>query len=96
MVTEFDSCVVGQIVAGDQAKGNRTMVFCNTLGSCRAAEHFLGERDLATVCYHGDIPLAERKTVLQRFTGAEQGVAAQQPVLVCTDLAARRVYLHLC
>ena len=74
-------------MGGDQANGRRTMVFCNTLDSCRAAEHFLVERDLATVCYHGDVPLEERKTALHRFSGADVG--GQPPALVCTDLAAR-------
>lgn len=77
-----------QLLAGDQAKGRRTMVFCNTLDSCRAAEHFLVEQDLATVCYHGDIPLDQRKTALHRFAGADVS-DARRPALVCTDLAAR-------
>lgn len=79
---------LAHLLAGDQAKGRRTMVFCNTLDSCRAAEHFLVEQDLATVCYHGDIPLDQRKTALHRFAGADVS-DARRPALVCTDLAAR-------
>ncbi|KAK9795517.1 hypothetical protein WJX73_003999 [Symbiochloris irregularis] len=78
---------LAQMVQGDQTKLRRTMVFCNTLNSCRAAEHFLGERGLATVCHHGDVPFEERKVALSRF--AEGGEDSAPPVLVCTDLAAR-------
>ena len=77
-----------QVVAGDCAKGRRTMVFCNTLDSCRAAEHYLVERGVATVCHHGDVPFEERKVALRRFAGQGEGEDAS-PVLVCTDIAAR-------
>ena len=33
-----------------------TMVFCNTLPSCRAVEHYLAEQGFRTVPYHGGIP----------------------------------------
>ena len=68
-------------------KGRRAMVFCNTLDSCRATEHFLREKDIQTCCYHGDIPLDGRREAIEEFTG-DPGMAGQ-PVLVCTDLAAR-------
>lgn len=38
----------------------RVMVFCNTINSCRAVDHFLSENDLVTANYHGDIPPRER------------------------------------
>ena len=63
------------------------MVFCNTLDSCRATEHYLREKDIHTRCYHGDIPLDGRREAIQEFTG-DTGMDGQ-PVLVCTDLAAR-------
>lgn len=59
------------------------VVFCNTLGSCRAAEHYLAEAGHRTHCYHGDMPVADRRVALENFQG-EAGA-----VLVCTDLAAR-------
>lgn len=68
-------------------KARRVMVFCNTLDSCRATEHFLREKDIHTCCYHGDIPLDGRRKAIQEFTG-DPGMDGQ-PVLVCTDLAAR-------
>lgn len=36
------------------------MVFCNTLNSSRAVDHFLSENQLATVNYHGEVPAVER------------------------------------
>ena len=36
--------------------GLRTMIFCNTLESCRAADHYLREHGVSTVCFHGGIP----------------------------------------
>lgn len=67
------------------------MVFCNTLDSCRATEHYLREKDVHTRCYHGDVPLDGRREAIAEFTG-DPGMDGQ-PVLVCTDLAAR--YLTL-
>ncbi len=66
------------------------MVFCNTLDSARATEHYLRERGLPTLCYHGDVPLDGRRAAIAAFAG-EPGLPGGQPVLVCTDLAARRV-----
>ncbi|KAK9825700.1 hypothetical protein WJX81_007783 [Elliptochloris bilobata] len=74
-----------QVVTGEQARGRRVMVFCNTLDSCRAAEHSLRESGAATLCYHGDVPLDGRREAIAAFTAN----AARKPVLVCTDLAAR-------
>ncbi|KAJ8446073.1 hypothetical protein Cgig2_017575 [Carnegiea gigantea] len=38
------------------AKGNKVMVFCNTLDSSRAVDHFLSENQIYTVNYHGEVP----------------------------------------
>ncbi len=35
----------------------RIMIFCNTVPSCRAVEHFLRGHGFATACCHGDMPL---------------------------------------
>ena len=80
-----------QVVTGEQARGRRVMVFCNTLDSCRAAEHHLREAGAATLCYHGDVPLDGRREAIAAFM-AEGAPAAPvaRPALVCTDLAARR------
>lgn len=74
------------------------MIFCNTLDSCRAADKYLQEHDLPSLSYHGDVPLDGRRQAIAAF--AEGGNSADgspaagrqsssQPVLVCTDLAAR-------
>ena len=75
-----------QVVQGDVARGKRVMLFSNTLDSCRAAEHCLREAGVPTVCYHGDVPLEERKAAILEFSNA---AADPPPVLVATDLAAR-------
>ena len=78
----------GQVVTGEAGRGKRVMVFCNTLDSARATEHFLRERGLPTLSYHGDVPLDGRRQAIAQFAAEEAGPSGQ-PVLVCTDLAAR-------
>ena len=83
---------------GDKSK--RTMVFCNTVPSCRAVEHALSEAGLTTVSYHGDMTPEARVESLGAFTdvdllGGAAGddddllLGTDSPVMVCTDLAAR-------
>ena len=56
----------------------------------RAADHFLQDRGLSTCCYHGDVPLGGRREAIERFAPANDPLEnLDQPVLVCTDLAAR-------
>lgn len=92
-----------QLAEGEQRRGRRVMVFCNTLDSCRAADHHLRERGLPTACYHGDVPLEGRRAAIAAFSvaaedcsdsdGLDWGGGGEQhpglPLLVCTDLAAR-------
>ena len=61
-----------------------TMVFCNTVQSCRAAEHALAESGIDSLCYHGELGSTDRGANLNDFRSGE-GVR----VLVCTDIAAR-------
>ena len=64
-------------------KRQKCLIFCNTVNSCRAAEHFLSERNACeTFSYHGELNSREREASLQAF---REGDGA----LVCTDLAAR-------
>lgn len=53
------------------------------------ADHFLQERGCQTACYHGDVPVDERRAAIQAFAAAAEGGAERPPLLVCTDLAAR-------
>lgn len=61
----------------------RTLVFANTVPSCRAAEHALAEAGCASVAYHGGMSGEGRAASLAAFAGPDP------PVMVATDLAAR-------
>ena len=63
----------------------RTLVFCNTIKSCRAAEFGLREADIPTLSYHGDVPSDERATNLDRFKAGEVEylVRAETPAWAC-------------
>ncbi|XP_074569805.1 DEAD-box ATP-dependent RNA helicase 39 [Curcuma longa] len=74
-----------QVLQPSLVKGNRVMVFCNTLNSSRAVDHFLGENQIFTVNYHGEVPAEERVENLKKFKSDD----GDCPTLVCTDLAAR-------
>lgn len=73
----------------------RSMVFCNTVASCRAVEHALSEAGLMTVSYHGDMTPEARIDSLEAFTSDDALRMddllgdAEVPIMVCTDLAAR-------
>jgi len=70
-----------------------TIVFCNTVASCRAAEHALAEAGISSLCYHGDLNSNERAENLKHFreSGLVSSSSDSKPanVLVCTDIASR-------
>ncbi|XP_027925041.1 LOW QUALITY PROTEIN: DEAD-box ATP-dependent RNA helicase 39-like [Vigna unguiculata] len=80
-----------QVLEPTLAKGNRVMVFCNTLDSSRAVDHFLGENQISTVNYHGEVPAEQRVENLRKFKSDGDDC----PTLVCTDLAARGLDLDV-
>uniref|UniRef100_A0A0E0FH99 RNA helicase n=1 Tax=Oryza nivara TaxID=4536 RepID=A0A0E0FH99_ORYNI len=80
-----------QVLEASLAKGNKVMVFCNTLNSSRAVDHFLTENQISTVNYHGEVPAEERVENLNKFRNEE----GDCPTLVCTDLAARGLDLDV-
>ncbi|XP_048226636.1 DEAD-box ATP-dependent RNA helicase 39-like isoform X2 [Ricinus communis] len=80
-----------QVLEPSLAKGNRVMVFCNTLNSSRAVDHFLAENQISTVNYHGEVPAEQRVENLQKFKSDD----GDCPTLVCTDLAARGLDLDV-
>lgn len=80
-----------QVLEPSLAKGNRVMVFCNTLNSSRAVDHFLGENQILTVNYHGEVPAEQRVENLNKFKSDD----GDCPTLVCTDLAARGLDLDV-
>lgn len=61
-----------QVAAQFEQKHNRTMIFCNTIGSCRALEHAINEYgDVQALCYHGDMNSKERADNLEKFRDGE-------------------------
>jgi superfamily II DNA/RNA helicase len=60
-----------------------TLVFCNTVASCRAAQHALAEAGLESLGYHGELNSLARAENLQLFRNGDASI------LVCTDLASR-------
>ncbi|KAK7380559.1 hypothetical protein VNO78_33072 [Psophocarpus tetragonolobus] len=80
-----------QVLEPSLAKGNRVMVFCNTLDSSRAVDHFLGENQISAVNYHGEVPAEQRVENLKKFKSDDDDC----PTLVCTDLAARGLDLDV-
>ncbi|GAV58225.1 DEAD domain-containing protein/Helicase_C domain-containing protein [Cephalotus follicularis] len=80
-----------QVLEQSLGKGNRVMVFCNTLNSSRAVDHFLSENQISTVNYHGEVPAEKRVENLNKFKSDD----GDCPTLVCTDLAARGLDLDV-
>lgn len=60
-----------------------TLVFCNTVSSCRAAEHALAEAGIESLSYHGELNSIARSENLAAFRDGNPSL------LVCTDIAAR-------
>ena len=92
------SLLVDVVAGGERQKKERqlssgqpqplTLVFCNTVSSCRAAEHALAESGVSSLCYHGDLQSSEREANLEEFRNAGEGDGSSS-VLVCTDIASR-------
>jgi superfamily II DNA/RNA helicase len=67
-------------------KMKRTLIFCNTINSCRAVEFFIQElMNVDFICkgYRGDMLSNEREFNLEQFRRGEI------PILIGTDIAAR-------
>lgn len=69
----------------DRFKGKKypTLIFCNTVASCRAVEYSLTEKEVNCLSYHGDLNSREREANLEKFRDREV------QYLVCSDIAAR-------
>ncbi|XP_057521987.1 DEAD-box ATP-dependent RNA helicase 39 [Amaranthus tricolor] len=83
--------VLLQVLEPSLSKGNKAMVFCNTLDSSRAVDHYLRENQIYTVNYHGEVPAEQRVENLKKFKDED----GDCPTLVCTDLAARGLNLDV-
>ena len=71
----------------------RSLVFCNTIESCRRVENALKRadrrgRDRSLLAYHSALPADARRRNLGTFAAASSRKPA---VLVCTDRASRGV-----
>lgn len=67
-----------------RTKLQRTLIFCNTIASCRAVDYAINEDlRLRTISYHGDMNSIEREENLAKFRSGEE------TIMTCTDIAAR-------
>mmetsp|Transcript_12978 Transcript_12978/g.19774 ORF Transcript_12978/g.19774 Transcript_12978/m.19774 type:complete len:346 (-) Transcript_12978:185-1222(-) len=76
-------------------KSERTLIFCNTVESCRSVENFLKRNDRRgkaynVGCYHGALSPSKRNRDLEAFSKPTTNRMVDQ-VLICTDRAARGV-----
>lgn len=71
-------------------KVSKTMIFCNTIDSCRAVAYFLDAQSTNKPClsYHGEINSKDRARNLDIFRG-EASVGHDALFMVCSDIAAR-------
>ncbi|KAG7364674.1 DEAD/DEAH box helicase domain protein [Nitzschia inconspicua] len=83
-----------------QNRCRRTLVFCNTVESCRSVENLLNRKDrrgrvYEVLAYHNAMTPEARNTNLQVFGNGRKGVDGNEDdvdyVLICTDRAARGV-----
>jgi len=63
-----------------QASQGLTLVFCNTVSSCRAAQHALTESGISSLSYHGEMNSAARAENLALFREAGKGEAPESSV----------------
>lgn len=76
----------------DGLKGEKTMVFLNSVDDVEGVHQALVERGVSAVPYHAKISLNERSENLDRFRRYNRdspGEGNTVPVLICTDLASR-------
>eukprot|EP01127_Copromyxa_protea_P009864 TRINITY_DN2356_c1_g1_i2.p1 TRINITY_DN2356_c1_g1~~TRINITY_DN2356_c1_g1_i2.p1 ORF type:complete len:431 (-),score=148.19 TRINITY_DN2356_c1_g1_i2:77-1369(-) len=72
------------------ADGNtRTIVFCNTIDSCRAIDYFLVDNGYNTANYHGGVPPLRREENFKSFKDGEK------QILVATDIASRGLDINV-
>lgn len=65
----------------DKQKGGSnglTLVFCNTVGSCRAVQHALTESGIESLSYHGELNSAARAQNLELLRKAGQAVSSDE------------------
>jgi len=71
------------IISRYSSRNFKTLVFCNTVDSCRAVDYAINEAGIEATTYHGDLNSREREANLQTFR------EGKYQYMVCTDIAAR-------
>jgi len=81
-----------------QNRCRRTLVFCNTVDSCRSVENLLNRKDrhgrvFEVLAYHSAMTPETRNANLQLFANGRKGDKHENVdyILICTDRAARGV-----
>jgi ATP-dependent RNA helicase DDX18/HAS1 len=83
-----------------QHRCRRTLVFCNTVESCRSVENLLNRKDrrgrvFEVLSYHNAMTPEARNTNLELFANGRKGIGQDSDdvdyILICTDRAARGV-----
>ena len=59
---------------GGSGGGGLTLIFCNTVSSCRAVQHGLTESGIESLCYHGELNSVARAENLNLFRQAGKAV----------------------
>ncbi|GKY96037.1 hypothetical protein MPSEU_000564100 [Mayamaea pseudoterrestris] len=82
-----------------QTKCPRTLIFCNTIESCRQVENLLTRKDRRSRvynvgAYHNAMTPEARNEQLDIFARSAEGKNDVDYILVCTDRAARGVDFH--
>lgn len=68
------------LTSQDKRKGGGdglTLIFCNTVSSCRAVQHGLTESGIDSLSYHGELNSAARAENLELFRKAGQSVSSE-------------------
>ncbi|XP_049848800.1 uncharacterized protein LOC126316748 isoform X1 [Schistocerca gregaria] len=68
--------------------GERIMIFCNTIASCRYVDRLLIESNFKSLCYHGSVPADLRAINYNLY------ISGTRPIMVCTDVASRGLDLQ--
>ena len=80
--------VLQDVIEETENKVRKTMIFCNTIDSCRAVAYFMEVQFTGRLClsYHGEIKSSTRVRNMDIF----RDDASLTPMfMVCTDIAAR-------
>ncbi|KAF8819628.1 DEAD/DEAH box helicase domain-containing protein, partial [Cardiosporidium cionae] len=76
--------VLGDVLRMQKTENGKLMIFCNTVQSCRACEHYVRENGWNSRSYHSEMPQITRD---QNFEDFRDNTSVS--ILVCTDLASR-------